>query len=72
MLDTGTAVRGGKTFELRPRPGPGLGTCWLASVSPESFDLAAELGLNVMTGPFKPWPLVKADLRRYRRLSPRD
>ena len=72
MLDTGTAVRGGKTFELRPRPGPGLGTCWLASVSPECFDLAAELGLNVMTGPFKPWPLVKADLRRYRRLSPRD
>ncbi len=26
MLDTGTAVRGGKAFELRPRPGPGLGT----------------------------------------------
>ncbi|MCH8214741.1 MAG: LLM class flavin-dependent oxidoreductase [Proteobacteria bacterium] len=70
ILDTGTWVRGGKAFELRPRPGPGLGTGWLASVSPESFDLAAELGLNVMTGPFKPWPLVKADLRRYRRLSP--
>jgi alkanesulfonate monooxygenase SsuD/methylene tetrahydromethanopterin reductase-like flavin-dependent oxidoreductase (luciferase family) len=40
-------------------------------VSPESFELAAELGLDVMSGPFKPWPLVRADLQRYRRLAPR-
>ena len=71
ILDTGTWVRGGKAFELRPRPGPGLGTGWLASVSPESFHLAAGLGPNLITGPFKPCPLVKADLRRSRRLSPR-
>jgi alkanesulfonate monooxygenase SsuD/methylene tetrahydromethanopterin reductase-like flavin-dependent oxidoreductase (luciferase family) len=67
-LRTGEFTRGDSRYELRPPPGPGLGTGWLASVSPESFDLAAELGLNVMTGPFKPWPLVKADLRRYRGL----
>ena len=52
-------------------PRPDLASGWLAAVSPESFDLAAELGLDVMSGPFKPWPLVRADLARYRRLSPR-
>lgn len=72
LLRTGTFDRAGKCYDLRPAPGPGLGTGWLASVSPESFDLAAELGLNVMTGPFKPWPFVKADLARYRRLVSRS
>jgi alkanesulfonate monooxygenase SsuD/methylene tetrahydromethanopterin reductase-like flavin-dependent oxidoreductase (luciferase family) len=42
----------------------------MASVSPESFDLAAELGLNAMTGPFKPWPMIRADLARYRKAAP--
>lgn len=67
LLRAGAFARNGNRYELRPPPAPGLGTGWLASVSPESFDLAAELGLNVMTGPFKPWPFVKADLARYRR-----
>jgi alkanesulfonate monooxygenase SsuD/methylene tetrahydromethanopterin reductase-like flavin-dependent oxidoreductase (luciferase family) len=70
ILRSGSVLRDGKTYELRPRPGPGLGTGWLACVSPESFELAAELGLNVMAGPFKPWPMVKTDLARYRRLAP--
>ena len=70
ILQTGTATRGGQTYEIRPRPGGGLGTGWLAAVSPESFELAAELGLDVMAGPFKPWPMVAADLARYRRLRP--
>ena len=68
ILKTGAFERNGKRYELRPAPDPRIGTGWLAAVSPESFDLAAELGLNVMTGPFKPWPLVRADLKRYRRL----
>jgi len=42
----------------------------MATVSPESYDLVAELGLNVMAGPFKPWLMVKTDLARYRRLRP--
>jgi alkanesulfonate monooxygenase SsuD/methylene tetrahydromethanopterin reductase-like flavin-dependent oxidoreductase (luciferase family) len=70
IMTTGRATRGGREYPLSPAPRD-LGAGWLAAVSPESFDLAAELGLNVMAGPFKPWPLVDADLERYRRLSPR-
>jgi len=61
--------RGGRTYALRPTPGPNLRHGWLAAVSPESFDLAAQLGLGVLSGPFKPWPMVRADLKRYRRLA---
>jgi alkanesulfonate monooxygenase SsuD/methylene tetrahydromethanopterin reductase-like flavin-dependent oxidoreductase (luciferase family) len=68
LLETGALERGAQRYALRPRPTARLGTGWLAAVSPDSFQLAAELGLNVMTGPFKPWPMVKADLARYRRL----
>ncbi len=70
IMDTGVAERAGEPHDVRPAPGRNLGKGWLACVSPESFDLAAELGLNVMTGPFKPWPFVEADLARYRRLAP--
>jgi len=69
LLREGTFERDGSRFTLRPRPQPGLWPGWMAAVSPESFPLAAELGLNVMTGPFKPWPFVRADLARYRRHS---
>lgn len=69
-LKAGYAERNGVRLELRPKPSPRLQNGWLAAVSPESFELAAELDLDVMCGPFKPWPMVKADLRRYRRLRP--
>jgi alkanesulfonate monooxygenase SsuD/methylene tetrahydromethanopterin reductase-like flavin-dependent oxidoreductase (luciferase family) len=68
---TGEFERGGKHFALRPTPRPGLWPGWMAAVSPESFPLAAELGLSVMAGPFKPWPFVRADLARYRRHAER-
>ena len=45
------------------RPYPPL---WTAAVSPETFDWAAREGLGVLAGPFKPWFMVDADLRRYR------
>ena len=45
------------------RPHPPL---WLAAVSPESFTLAAELGVGVLIGPFKPWFMVEEDIARYR------
>ncbi|WP_297374692.1 LLM class flavin-dependent oxidoreductase [Acidiferrobacter sp.] len=52
---------------VRPRPiqqpHPPL---WMAAVSPESFELAARLGLGVLAGPFKPWFMVKEDIRHYR------
>ena len=57
------------TIQPKPvqQPHPPL---WLAAVSPESFTLAAELGLGVLAGPFKPWFMVREDLRRYRRTWP--
>ncbi len=60
------AVPEAVTVHPRPvqRPHPPL---WLAAVSPESFELAAGLGLGVLAGPFKPWFMVREDLRRYRR-----
>jgi alkanesulfonate monooxygenase SsuD/methylene tetrahydromethanopterin reductase-like flavin-dependent oxidoreductase (luciferase family) len=70
ILATGIAERGGKRLELRPPPAARLRDGWLACVSPHSIALAAELGLHAMTGPFKPWPLVKSDLARYRQLRP--
>ncbi|OOG27812.1 monooxygenase [Thioalkalivibrio denitrificans] len=39
---------------------------WTAAVSPESFDLAARLGVGALVGPFKPWFMVREDIRRYR------
>lgn len=69
-LATGVVVRGGRTLELRPTPRAQLARGWMAAVSPESYTLAAELGLDVMAGPFKPWPWVQRDFARYRRLRP--
>ncbi len=39
---------------------------WAAAVSPESFDLAAQEGVGVLVGPFKPWFMVREDIRHYR------
>lgn len=70
LLRDGAFTRDGADYQLRPRPAPALGRGWMACVSPESFDLAAELDLNAMTGPFKPWPMIRADLARYRKAAP--
>ncbi|MFA9461793.1 LLM class flavin-dependent oxidoreductase [Thiohalorhabdus sp. Cl-TMA] len=40
---------------------------WTAAVSPETFTWAAGEGLGALAGPFKPWFLVKQDLKEYRR-----
>lgn len=48
------------------RPHPPL---WMAAVSPESFDVAAQLGVGVLVGPFKPWIMVKPDIERYRKTT---
>lgn len=45
------------------RPHPPL---WMAAVSPDSYELAARLGVGVLVGPFKPWFMVKPDIARYR------
>ena len=41
---------------------------WTAAVSPESFELAAKGGFGVLVGPFKPWFMVREDIRHYRRV----
>ena len=69
-LDTGVLDRGGQRFDLNPAPSPRLREGWMAAVSPESFDLAAQFRLGVLTGPFKPWPMINADLKRYRAAYP--
>jgi len=70
ILETGAVLRAGGRLAVNPRPARNLPAGWLAAVSRESYELAAELGLDVMAGPFKPWPLVRADLAAYRRLRP--
>jgi len=46
------------------RPHPPM---WTAAVSPETFTWAAREGLGALAGPFKPWFLVRQDLKEYRR-----
>jgi alkanesulfonate monooxygenase SsuD/methylene tetrahydromethanopterin reductase-like flavin-dependent oxidoreductase (luciferase family) len=70
LLRSGTTVRDGTVLELRPQPRAHLTHGWMAAVSPESYPLAAELELDVMAGPFKPWAWVRRDFARYRRLRP--
>ena len=40
---------------------------WTAAVSPSSYEMAAELGIGAMVGPFKPWFMVKEDIKLYRK-----
>jgi len=40
---------------------------WTAAVSPETYTWAAKEGLGALAGPFKPWFLVRQDLKAYRR-----
>jgi len=49
------------------RPHPPL---WSAAVSPETFEWAARERLGVLAGPFKPWFMVAADIRRFRAAWP--
>ncbi|WP_019570431.1 LLM class flavin-dependent oxidoreductase [Thioalkalivibrio sp. ALE11] len=39
---------------------------WTAAVSPESFTWAAEQGIGALAGPFKPWQMIREDIRLYR------
>lgn len=40
---------------------------WTAAVSPDSFTMAAQQGIGVLAGPFKPWFMIKEDIKRYRK-----
>jgi len=53
-------------IELSPKviqqPHPPI---WSAAVSPTSFEYAAKLGIGVLAGPFKPWFMIKEDIKSY-------
>lgn len=38
---------------------------WTAAVSPETFIWAAQQGMGILAGPFKPWFMVKQDIAAY-------
>ncbi|MDX1810394.1 MAG: LLM class flavin-dependent oxidoreductase [Gammaproteobacteria bacterium] len=38
---------------------------WTAAVSPDSYELAAQLGIGALAGPFKPWFMIKEDIKLY-------
>ena len=38
---------------------------WTAAVSPDTFTWAAQQQLGMLAGPFKPWMMVKQDIRHY-------
>ncbi len=72
LFDGGPIVHHGRHFHLDgvrvvpqgvQQPHPPL---WTAAVSPGTFEWAAHESLGVLAGPFKPWFMVEADLRRYR------
>ena len=52
--------------EIRPKP---LRTFrdrrWAVAISPESFDIAAELGYGLLCQPQKPWDIIRADTAGY-------
>lgn len=70
IMKSDSVVRNQERLPLKPAFPAVFETGWLAAVSPESFDFAAANNLNVMTGPFKPWAFVKADLARYHAMAP--
>lgn len=39
---------------------------WSAAITPSRFEWAAQQGLGVLAGPFKPWFMIRADIARYR------
>ncbi|WP_414041309.1 LLM class flavin-dependent oxidoreductase [Acidithiobacillus sp. M4-SHS-6] len=40
---------------------------WTAAVSPATFQWAAQEGIGVLSGPFKPWFMIQQDLRAYKK-----
>jgi len=52
-------------IEVVPKPVQKPPKLWTAAVSPETFDMAAEQGLGVLGGPFKPLFMVAEDRERF-------
>jgi len=50
------------TPQVLQQPHPPL---WTAAVSPDTFVWAAQEQLGALAGPFKPWMMVKSDIKQY-------
>ncbi|MDA8381635.1 MAG: LLM class flavin-dependent oxidoreductase [Betaproteobacteria bacterium] len=65
------AGRPGEVLDILPhgvqRPHPPL---WSAAVSPQSFAYAAQEGLGVLAGPFKPWFMTRHDIAAFQAAWP--
>jgi alkanesulfonate monooxygenase SsuD/methylene tetrahydromethanopterin reductase-like flavin-dependent oxidoreductase (luciferase family) len=52
--------------DIRPRPLRSFrDRRWAVAISPESFDIAAELGYGLLCQPQKPWDIIRADTDGY-------
>lgn len=60
------ALPGGGTVDILPKPVQAAPPLWAAAVSPDGFRFAAQEGLSVLAGPFKPWFMTRADIEAFR------
>jgi len=47
-------------YQQHPHP-----PVWSACISPDSIEFAAKFNIGALMGPFKPWFMIAADIRRY-------
>lgn len=53
-------------LDLVPHPLQAQPPLWSAAITPSRFEWAAQQGLGVLAGPFKPWFMTRGDIARYR------
>jgi alkanesulfonate monooxygenase SsuD/methylene tetrahydromethanopterin reductase-like flavin-dependent oxidoreductase (luciferase family) len=70
ILMRGEIERFGVREAVNPPPNARLVRGWMACVSAQTFDMAADLGMDVRCGPFEPWPIAAQNLARYRERYP--
>jgi alkanesulfonate monooxygenase SsuD/methylene tetrahydromethanopterin reductase-like flavin-dependent oxidoreductase (luciferase family) len=70
ILIRGELDRSGIREPVNPTPDARLVRGWLACITSPTFALAADLGLDAMCGPYRPWPMAVQDLAHYRERFP--
>lgn len=70
ILMRGEFERFGVRETVNPTPNARLVRGWMACISAQTFDLAADLGMDARCGPFEPWPIAAQNLARHRERYP--
>ena len=70
ILMRGEIERFGVREAVNPLPNARLVRGWMACVSAQNFDMAADLGMDARCGPFEPWAIAAQNLQRYRERYP--